>query len=93
MLRFGRFRVGPVDALVKVASWREAKRSKRAKPGGTNMATTRTFMEWMREVDALVARRTGLSVHDLPDCCFADWYEDDMAPATAARRAIRAGRE
>ena len=52
-----------------------------------------SFQEWMNEVDAAVTRKTGLSVHDLPDCSFADWYEDDLSPKSAAARAIRAGRE
>jgi len=53
----------------------------------------KSFNEWMKDVDAAVSRATGLSVHDLPDCCFADWYEDEMKPGDAARLAIRAGRE
>ena len=55
--------------------------------------TTNTFEAWMRQVDAEVTRRTGLGVDDLPDCCFRDWYEDDMSPSSAAKRAIRNARE
>ena len=56
------------------------------------MATT-TFADWMAKVDAIVYRKQGCSVHDLPDCCFADWYDDDMSPARAAAKAIRSARE
>ena len=38
-------------------------------------------------------RKQGCSVHDLPDCCYFDWYEDDMSPARAAAKAIRSARE
>jgi hypothetical protein len=48
-----------------------------------------TFEEWMAKVDAEVWRQVGCSVHDLPDCNYRDWYEDEVAPATAARRAIK----
>ena len=54
---------------------------------------TTTFADWMAKVDAIVYRKQGCSVHDLPDCCFADWYDDDMSPARAAAKAIRAARE
>lgn len=47
------------------------------------------FEKWMEEVDALVYKRAGLSVHDLPDCPFLDWFNDDVMPGVAARRAIR----
>ena len=48
-----------------------------------------TFDGWMARVDAIVEARCGLSTADLPDCCFADWYEDGCKPSTAAARAIR----
>ena len=43
----------------------------------------------MKQVDREVEKRAGLSVHDLADCNFRDWYEDDVPPRTAAVRAIR----
>lgn len=52
-----------------------------------------TFEEWMRLVDEFVRRISGLSVHDLPDCCFADWYEDGVSAKVAARRALRGAME
>jgi hypothetical protein len=47
-----------------------------------------TFETWMHAVDVAVEHRAGVSVHDLPDCCFRDWYEDDVPPVTAAKRAL-----
>lgn len=48
------------------------------------------FDFWMVLVDRAVTQISALSVGDLPDCCFADWYDDGMSPRTAARKAIRA---
>lgn len=52
-------------------------------------AIRETFDQWMARVDAHVQARAGCSVHDLADCCFRDWYDDDMHPLVAARKAIR----
>lgn len=48
-----------------------------------------TFEDWKKAVDQAVEVRIGLSSDDLPDCCYADWYEDGISPKTAAARAIR----
>jgi hypothetical protein len=48
-----------------------------------------TFDTWMQEVDRAVARKCGMSVHDLDDAPYADWHEDGLAPKTAAARAIK----
>ena len=48
-----------------------------------------SFDAWMAAVDMIVQRKTGLSVYDLDDCCFTDWYEDDVPPSRAAFKAIR----
>lgn len=53
----------------------------------------RSFEEWMKAVDAAVQAKVGLSVHDLADCCFRDWYDDKVSPASAAKRAIKAEME
>jgi len=50
---------------------------------------TMTFTEWFQRVDANVDLKTGLSVRDLPDCPFMDWYEDGISPRSAASKAIR----
>ena len=47
-----------------------------------------SFEEWFRAVDAAVGRKCMLSVEDLPDCCYDDWYESGMTPREAAREAI-----
>lgn len=47
------------------------------------------FERWMQRVDAIVVRAIGLSVYDLPDCCYRDWYEDRVRPVYAAQRALR----
>lgn len=47
-----------------------------------------TFDEWMVRVDNVVGQATGLSIHDLPDVCLADWFEDGFSPAQAAKLAL-----
>lgn len=48
-----------------------------------------SFETWMKQVDQIVEQRVGLSVYDLPDQPFADWYGDGIAPMRAAGRAIK----
>jgi len=52
------------------------------------MASKLPFKIWMQKVNAIVARH-GVSVEDLPDCPYADWYEDGMSPAAGAMHALR----
>jgi len=47
----------------------------------------------MDAVDKKVETKCGLSVYDLADCYFRDWYEDGRTPASAASAAIRAEQE
>jgi len=51
------------------------------------------FKVWMHAVDRTVERLAGLSRDDLPDCPYADWYEDGVMPGQAARRAIRGAQQ
>lgn len=51
---------------------------------------TMTFDAWMYAVDRFCEAQSGVSVHDLVDCPFADWYADGTSAASAARKAIRA---
>jgi hypothetical protein len=51
------------------------------------------FDAWYAKVDAAVQAKTGLSVDDLPDCCYRDWWEDGMTAGQAARAAIRSAQE
>lgn len=48
-----------------------------------------SFSEWMAAVDKACQVKAGMSVHDLPDCCFRDWYDDGVKPASAASKAIK----
>ena len=48
-----------------------------------------TFEQWMTKVDKIIGLMTGLSVYDLPDCPFRDWYDDEFSPAQAARKALQ----
>lgn len=53
------------------------------------MARKVTFEAWLAKVDAAIRAKTGLTLRDLDDCPYADWYEDGVSPATAAKRAIK----
>ena len=48
----------------------------------------RGFEAWMQAVDKLVGYR-GLSVYDLPDCCYRGWYDNRLRPIRAANRALK----
>ena len=40
-----------------------------------NDGRTMTYQGWMAIVDKLIEHATGLSSDDLPDVCYADWFE------------------
>ncbi len=46
------------------------------------------FESWMKNVDAAVLSRYGVSVYDLPDCPFRDWYDDGETPEEASVLAV-----
>ena len=46
---------------------------------------------WLTKVDKHVQEIAGISVWDLPDCPFADWYEDGFSPWEAAVSALDEG--
>ena len=48
------------------------------------------FDAWMENVDAAVDVLSGVSVHDLPDCMFRDWFDDRVSFVSAAKRALKA---
>jgi hypothetical protein len=48
-----------------------------------------SFESWMATVNGWVMAMVGLSVYDMSDCCFRDWWEDGMSPKAAARRCVR----
>jgi hypothetical protein len=51
----------------------------------------KTFEEWMAQVDAILIKRFGIESADLPDCCYADWYEDGFTPSQAVEMALEEG--
>ena len=48
----------------------------------------KTFEAWVNEVHKYLDL-VGLSIDDLPDCPYRDWYDDGTSPKAAAGRAIR----
>jgi hypothetical protein len=53
------------------------------------MAAKQTLEQWLAKVNLAVEHLSGMSMHDLADCPYMDWYEKGMTPETAARKAIR----
>lgn len=47
-----------------------------------------TFREWMESVDRETQAIGGVSVHDLADQPFRDWYDDEMGEVEAAETAL-----
>ena len=46
------------------------------------------FEAWMARIDNLFWRFAGLSVHDMPDCQFMDWYEERIRPVYAVNHVL-----
>ena len=58
------------------------------------LPAAKPFDVWMRKVNSAVEAATGgLSVSDLPDCCFRDWFDDGVSPSAAAKRALKNANE
>lgn len=49
----------------------------------------RTFEKWFEEANVACLEKCGMSLEDLPDCPFYDWYEDGKSPKVAANKAIK----
>lgn len=47
-----------------------------------------TFEQWLAHVNTTVEEEVGLSISDLPDCSYRDWFDGAMGSRTAAARAI-----
>ena len=62
-------------------------RDLRIDPGAVRGAS---FEEWMKSVDRHCQSTVGCSVHDLDDCPLRDWYENGVAPYTAAKKCVKA---
>ncbi|AOX18652.1 hypothetical protein [Kozakia baliensis] len=46
------------------------------------------FHGYMRAVDALLQRRAGVGVFDLPDRCWRDAYDDEIPPQEAVAECL-----
>ena len=47
------------------------------------------FDEWMAALDRRLWKYRGLSIYDLPDCQYRNWYDARLKPAFAINRALR----
>jgi hypothetical protein len=52
-------------------------------------APKKSYDEWMLEIDRMVSAKIGLSIHDLPDMPFRDWYDAGKSPAFVVGRAMK----
>jgi hypothetical protein len=46
------------------------------------------YAKWAREVDLTVSYRTGLSIYDLAERPFHDWFDDGLSTTDAAVKAM-----
>jgi hypothetical protein len=53
----------------------------------------KTFEQWMAAVDVTVQAAVGLSVADLPDAPFMDWFEAGKSVKSAARAVVNSALE
>jgi hypothetical protein len=60
----------------------------KTKPQAQDRSET-AFKKWMAEVDIAVGGRAFVSVYDLPDQPYRDWFEDEMSPDEAAVAALK----
>lgn len=44
------------------------------------MGNQEEFESWIKKVDILLEQEFGLGSEDLPDQCYADFYEDEYSP-------------
>jgi hypothetical protein len=52
----------------------------------------KTFESWIDEINRLLDL-IGLSIDDLPDCPYRDWFEDGMTAKRASAKAIKMASE
>lgn len=45
---------------------------------------TISFAEWMKQADHACYAKAGLSIYDLDDCPYRDWYDGRVTPRGAA---------
>ena len=54
----------------------------------TERVNGRTLKQWMAEIDAIISKRFGVSVHDLADTTYWDMWNDEMTPTEGAHEAL-----
>ena len=50
----------------------------------------RAFENWKQKVDATLLKAVGITSDDLMDVDYYGWYDADVSPAAAARKAVQA---
>lgn len=86
--------VEDLDDMDNPAGWivlkhRNATVGRRRKSARTRKVAKASFDEWMAKVDAVCQRKVGLSIHDLADLPFRDYYDDGMTPSAVVSQALR----
>ncbi len=78
--KIGRF-IKEFDQISPYQIWEEQKEYKNQKiKADTFFMANLHFKEWMQNLDRLFTVQYGLSIHDLPDMCFRDWFDSGMEP-------------
>ncbi len=47
-----------------------------------------SFEAWMAKINRIVMNEAGVSIHDLPDMCFRDMFDDGCTPKEVAAEAL-----
>ena len=53
------------------------------------MAKRKSFETWMKEVNAALVAKYGMTSDDLPDCDYWTWWDSGTRPQAAANRAAK----
>lgn len=56
---------------------------------GEGVVGVSAFGQWLDKVDELIKKALNVSLHDLPDFNYRDWYDTKVKPATAAKRVVK----
>ena len=51
------------------------------------------YVIWWNKANALVEAKLGVSLLDLPDMPFRDWFDDGKSPAFVAAKAVKMAKE
>lgn len=52
-----------------------------------------SFDQWCEAIKRAVFDLCGMDTDDFPDCPYADWYDDGVSVAVAAKRVIKRAAE